>query len=116
MDLYIDDLDLMDGVDPQNGSLGAAPVPVDHSGCAAPAMVKSAIKVVVRVRPTPDFAASAIKLHTDKKVRHESSGRLRSRDVARRSPLPPDAEVDPTDLKIGVPMCSHYSVYIHSSF
>jgi hypothetical protein len=34
-------------------------------------MVKSAIKVVVRVRPTPDFASSAIDLHADKKVRGE---------------------------------------------
>ena len=33
-------------------------------------MVKSAIKVVVRVRPTPNFAASAIDLHADKKVPH----------------------------------------------
>ena len=32
-------------------------------------MVKSAIKVVVRVRPTPDFAQGAIDLHQDKKVR-----------------------------------------------
>jgi hypothetical protein len=30
-------------------------------------MVKSAIKVVVRVRPTPDFAQGAIDLHQDKK-------------------------------------------------
>ena len=36
-------------------------------------MVKSAIKVVVRVRPTPDFASSAINLHADKKVRQETS-------------------------------------------
>ena len=31
-------------------------------------MVKTGIKVVVRVRPTPDFAASAIQLAPDKQV------------------------------------------------
>ena len=36
-------------------------------------MVKSAIKVVVRVRPTPEFASSAIELHQDKKVGPVSS-------------------------------------------
>ena len=36
-------------------------------------MVKSAIKVVVRVRPTPDFAQGAIDLHQDKKVRVQSN-------------------------------------------
>ena len=47
-------------------------------------MVKSAIKVVVRVRPTPDFAQGAIDLHQDKKVRvpkQRSQGGYVSRSV-----------------------------------
>ena len=48
-------------------------------------MVKSAIKVVVRVRPTPDFAQGAIDLHQDKKVR-AGKQRFFRRHVKRSAP------------------------------
>ena len=45
-------------------------------------MVKTGIKVVVRVRPTPDFASSAIQLAPDKQVRSLTPlGRNAMRDV-----------------------------------
>ena len=51
-------------------------------------MVKSAIKVVVRVRPTPDFAQGAIDLHQDKKVRVPKQFRLWAANVLHPAPPP----------------------------
>ena len=51
-------------------------------------MVKSAIKVVVRVRPTPDFAQGAIDLHQDKKVRAAKQRSRRSLQNVSRSGAP----------------------------